>query len=134
MRAGKLVIVVAIALVVIAAAFGGYYYFYKNKQNSSEKMRQAVFLSNGQVYFGYVTGQNTSTVELEQIYYLKTQDLLQSNADNNSKKIALVKLGSELHGPTDKMKISLNQILYIESMRRDSKINQAIEKFNSQNQ
>src|SRR3989339_190500 len=40
---------------------------------------QAVFLSNGQVYFGKVTDANLQTLVLEDIYYLRSAGNLQTS-------------------------------------------------------
>ena len=43
--------------------------------------------------------------------------------------INLVKLGGELHGPVDEMKINRDQILLIEELRADSNLVKAIENY-----
>jgi len=93
---------------------------------------QAVFLSNGQVYFGKVTDANTQTLVLENIYYLRSAGNLQISEDKNSTttpatdNFSLVKLGNELHGPEDKMSINLSQVLFVEDLKPDSKVVEAI--------
>ena len=93
---------------------------------------QAVFLSNGQVYFGKVTDANNQTLVLENIYYLRSANNLQiSEAKDSSKtpetdNFSLVKLGNELHGPEDKMSINLSQVLFVEDLKYDSKVVEAI--------
>ncbi len=108
---------------------------YSSKQTS--RLRQAIFLTNGQVYFGYTKNYSDQMLELKEVYYLRTQDFLQPSSEQSDsedkKKISLVKLGSELHGPTDHMYINRDQIMFIEDMRQDSKINDAITKFIEKN-
>ncbi len=93
---------------------------------------QAVFLSNGQVYFGKVTDANNQTLVLENIYYLRSADNLQTSQAKNSTStpatdnFSLVKLGNELHGPEDKMSINLSQVLFVEDLKYDSKVVEAI--------
>jgi len=93
---------------------------------------QAVFLSNGQVYFGKVTDANIQTLVLENIYYLRsagnlqTSDVEDSTAASATDNFSLVKLGNELHGPEDKMSINLNQVLFVEDLKADSKVVEAI--------
>ena len=94
---------------------------------------QAVFLTNGQVYFGQVSDVNEQTLILENIYYLKTSQNLQTAegevaAEDN---FSLIKLGNEIHGPADKMSISLNQVLFVEDMQNDSKVVEAIMAYES---
>ncbi len=100
---------------------------------------QAVFLTNGQVYFGRLAGQDESTMTLKDIYYLQVvQPPLQGQqqagqqgaaAAQQQPQISLVKLGSELHGPVDEMHIYKNQVLFYEDMKDDGKVAQAIKDY-----
>jgi hypothetical protein len=90
---------------------------------------QAVFLNNGQVYFGKMGDPNGQFVSLTDIYYLKTEKALQQGASNEGPSISLVKLGNELHGPLDEMHINRDQILFWENMKSDSKVVQAIAQY-----
>lgn len=92
---------------------------------------QAVFLSNGQVYFGKVTDANSQTLVLENIYYLRSAGNLQVSEAKDSTaapadNFSLIKLGNELHGPEDKMSINLSQVLFTENLKADSKVVEAI--------
>lgn len=93
---------------------------------------QAVFLTNGQVYFGKVTDANSQTLVLEDIYYLRSAGNLQVSDAKDSittpamDNFSLVKLGNELHGPEDKMSINLSQVLFTEDLKDDSKVVEAI--------
>jgi len=115
---------------VLLAVFGSLWY-YENRIDGNEKEWQAVFLTNGQVYFGKVVKHNKVEMKIKEIYYLQvTQPLQQSDqgGDQASKQgeLSLVKLGNELHGPTDSMTINRDQILFIEDLKDDSKVVQAI--------
>lgn len=97
---------------------------------------QSVFLTNGQVYFGKIADINGQYVTLSDIYYLQvTQPPLQGSQQNNNQQsqqqpqVSLVKLGNELHGPVDEMKINRDQILFFEDMKDDSKVMQAIREY-----
>lgn len=99
---------------------------------------QAVFLSNGQVYFGHLKNQTKQYLVLTDVYYLVVdqQAKLQSpkEADVGQKddpKLTLVKLGKELHGPTDELKINRDHVLFYEEMKDDSKVVAAIKDFMS---
>ncbi|MBI5530206.1 MAG: hypothetical protein HY918_01770 [Candidatus Doudnabacteria bacterium] len=98
----------------------------------------AVFLTNGQVYFGKMTDAEGEYATLKDIYYLQVvqQPGLQGSGQTPEQQqqqtqpqISLVKLGNELHGPVDEMKISRNQILFFESMKEDSQVVQAIKNY-----
>lgn len=85
----------------------------------------AVFIDNGQVYFGKLTDQDGDMYGLENVFYLDTN---QKNPDG-SPGTALAKLGNEVHGPTDHMEINRDHILFIEQLKPDSKVMTAISDF-----
>jgi hypothetical protein len=97
---------------------------------------QAVFLTNGQVYFGKLSNTDTEWPVLESIYYLQvTQPPLQGSQENaqaqpaQQPQVSLVKLGQELHGPEDKMYIGKSQVLFWEPLKADSKVIEAIKSY-----
>jgi hypothetical protein len=135
-------LVVLIVVVVLglggagAWAAIGHKPFDENK-NINHNEYQALFLTNGQVYFGKLADLNHKFVTITDIYYLQVQQgdgSLQDasgNANSNSQ-VSLAKLGSELHGPEDKMAVSSDQVLFWENLKPDSKVVQAITKYQSQ--
>lgn len=88
---------------------------------------QAMFLTNGQVYFGHLKEVNRDYIKMGDIYYLQTSQQLQSSAKEQQQQITLIKLGNELHGPEDMMFIPKNQVVFWENMKSDSKVVQAID-------
>jgi len=99
---------------------------------------QAVFLTNGQVYFGKIAAHEGNYVELDDIYYLQVKPVLQQGDENNNEnanpkdqktELSLVKLGNELHGPLDRMMINRDQIVFIEDLKDDSKVSDAIRRY-----
>jgi hypothetical protein len=93
---------------------------------------QAVFMTNGQVYFGKLSDPTRSYAKLTDVYYLQVQQSVQPATDENeSSQVSLTKLGSELHGPTDKMHISRDQILFWENLKDDSTVVKAIKEYKS---
>lgn len=120
-----LITVILLAIIVVGVFFG-----LQRMRANREKIRQAVFLTNGQVYFGYVSCENCRTVKIKNIYYLQVQDLQPPKDEKQQQpQLSLVKLGNELHGPKDLMRINREHILFIEDMRDDSKVNGAIEDY-----
>ena len=88
---------------------------------------QAVFLSNNQVYFGKLYNAKSDMPTLKEIYYLQVTQVLQPKAPNApAQQINLVKLGGELHGPEDGMRINKSQILFVEDLKADSQVVSAI--------
>jgi len=92
---------------------------------------QAVFFSNGQVYFGKISESNQKYLTLVDIYYLRsnTSQIAQLFLGINNKDISLIKLGCELHGPEDKMIINRDKIDYWESLKNDSPTVKAIKEY-----
>ena len=76
---------------------------------------QALFLTNGQVYFGKIIGMTADTVTMKDIYYL------QQGVQNQEKKED-TKLGKELHGPEDVMYVERSQVLFWENLKDDSQV------------
>ena len=110
---------------------------------------QAVFLTNGQVYFGHVQDRNAQYLKLTDVYYLQSVAPLQAPqplSEEGKKKdgkdaapspqptqpeLTLVKLGQELHGPQDRMDINRDQVLFIEDLRDEGKVADAIKRYAS---
>lgn len=88
---------------------------------------QAVFLDQGQVYFGKVSSMSRNDLALTDIYYLqkdgKNAGLPKGDIPTS---FSLVKLGSEIHGPQDSMTISRSHITFTESLKDDAKVIEAI--------
>jgi hypothetical protein len=94
-----------------------------------DKQFQAVFLTNGQVYFGKVSNVDKSYVKITDIYYLQVQQTVQpkdNTAAANNQQVSLAKLGGELHGPEDVMYVSRQQVLFWENLKGDGKVAKAI--------
>lgn len=96
---------------------------------------QAVFFSNGQVYFGKLHASNGDYMRLTDIYYLQSQQSTDDKDSSNPQEtgtdqnnVQLVKLGDEIHGPEDEMIISKDQILFYENLKSDGKVAQSIQK------
>jgi hypothetical protein len=89
---------------------------------------QAVFLNNGQVYFGKVKTLNKQFVRMTSVYYLTQSG--QSGSSNYS----LVKLGcQQIHDPYDQMVVNRDQVTFWENLNADGKVVKSIEEFKKQN-
>lgn len=130
------VIVVSLALIV-ALAFGMFKFGTKSLVDTSKY--QAVFLQNGQVYFGHVSNIDNKYVQLKDIFYLQVQQQVQPDQQQagdtstpaSNQQISLAKLGNELHGPEDLMFISRDQIVFWENLKDDGQVVQAITDYNN---
>lgn len=125
------VVIVASILVVLAIAGSAFSNGTSPSTISLVKgdQYQAVFLSNGQVYFGKITGSDNRTLILEDIFYLQVEQQLQpeqADMQGGEPQVSLAKLGNELHGPEDQMFISMKEVVFWENLRDDGDVVTAI--------
>lgn len=120
----------------------------------------AVFLSNKQVYFGRLKDAESTFPTLTDVFYLRVtqtlapgtagsvQDVSVVKAGKDTKdktatpaaaaqqlknQLTLIKLGAEIHGPTDSIRINRDQILFVETLKDDSKVVKAINDYRQKN-
>jgi hypothetical protein len=129
-------LVLAVVVIVVLAVLGFLFRDKLGATKSNAKLSgyQAVFLTNGQVYFGNMTDKNDRYVTLKDIYYLQvnqSQQLQdgQQAAAQQQPELSLVKLGNELHGPDDIMHINRDQILFFEELKNDGRVAEAIKSY-----
>jgi hypothetical protein len=132
------ILIIAIILVGGWYAIGKYTNINLPGMSSSESAPSgwhAIFLSNGQVYFGQIDNIDGHDLILSDIYYLQVVDqpLQQSQGSdevidpaNPKQGLTLAKLGGELHGPTDRMVINRDHIMLTEELKADSNVVVAI--------
>jgi hypothetical protein len=87
---------------------------------------QAVFLSNGQVYFGKIENADSPYPLLKDVYYL----VRQTAKDSKEVKATLVKRVTDWHSP-DYTYINSNQIALMEPVSPSSKVAQLIKEAKS---
>ncbi len=125
----RFIILAAILLLVVISAATSYWLLIQPRQSSNY---QAVFLSNGQVYFGKLTRRLFAPAVLNDVYYLILRQPLQqqmreeNQEEQQSAGYTLIKLGKEIHGPRDEMRINPRHILFVEDLNPDGKVVQAI--------
>lgn len=126
--------IIIIAVIIIAGLWliSKYSRFNILNLNTTSNNWEAVFLTNGQVYFGKIAKETDDELILTDIYYLQITQPLQRSSDQNQptqaqNELALVKLGNELHGPKDMMYINKDHVLFTEDLKDDSKVIKAIE-------
>lgn len=136
----RFIISVAIAAAVIILIIGGLLVWSKGKGEATgidSSKYQAVFFTNGQVYFGKLTSLNDNYMKMTDIFYLQTQGQAESDDKNNPQEtstdqnssVQLIKLGNEVHGPEDEMIISRDQVLFYENLKNDGKVTQIIAQY-----
>jgi hypothetical protein len=87
---------------------------------------QAVFLTNGQMLFGRLSGLGSPYPVLTEIYYIQTQ----LGAEKKTVS-ALVRRGKESHAP-DRMVINAQHILLVEPVKPDSPVAKLIAELKKQ--
>ena len=140
----KLIITIVVVVVVVVACFYAINRLGAVSNLSGDAIAQvsndwqAIFLANGQVYFGKVKSASDKTVVLTDIYYLQvvTKPLQQTQTgqtaaanQQQTQELTLIKLGNEIHGPADKMIINRDQVLLTEKLKNDSRVVQAINNY-----
>lgn len=126
-----LAIIVAAIAVTLSMAFNVYKSF-NTKSLVKDDKYQAVFLDNGQVYFGRLASVNNDYVRLTDIYYLQVEQAVQPDQQKPGEtaeaqqKISLAKLGNELHGPEDEMFILRAKVVFWENLKDDGQVTKAI--------
>jgi len=129
-KKGKPWLWIVFFLVLVAVVGVGWYYLNVRSATSTEEVAinsgdyQAVFLDNGQVYFGKLEQSRGEFYLLTDVFYLQSGVSVEQTTN-----LALTKLGSEAHGPEDQMQINKDHILFIEDMKDDSKVIQAIQQY-----
>lgn len=129
----------AIVIIVIVLSVGGWFAWSNTRGAATNAIDtskyQAVFFTNGQVYFGKLQLAGGDYMKLTDIYYLQNNQQSategedannpqQASTDQNN--VQLIKLGDEIHGPEDEMMISKDQVLFYENLKTDGKVAQSI--------
>jgi hypothetical protein len=86
---------------------------------------QAVFLSNGQVYFGHLTVASEEFYELREAFYIRESPPAQEGQPPTREVRAL---SSEFHQPENRMLIRKDEVLLVENLLPDSDVAEAIER------
>lgn len=126
-----------VAVIVIAVALGAWVLISnltgaKNQPTGIDSSRfQAVFLTNGQVYFGKLEAFNDNSFKITQVYYPQSDSTETTGTDTATNtdaqtSIKLIRLGDEVHGPDNEMFLTKSQLLYYENLKADSKVSQLI--------
>jgi hypothetical protein len=124
----------AAILLALLILLGWFVYRSSTAANIDTSKYQAVFFTNGQVYFGKLKSVNSGYMKLTDIYYLQAQST-ENESENpqetssKSSDVQLIKLGNEVHGPEDEMIISKDQILFFENLKGNGKVTDSIKQY-----
>lgn len=128
---------VIIAVVALALAAGGWVAWQKLAPADSgieSSKYQAVFFTDGQIYYGKLTVLNDRQYKLTDVFYILSQNENKTaNADGETAETQnnaqLIKMGNELHGPEDAMMINRDHVLFYENLKPDGKVTQTINQY-----
>ena len=81
---------------------------------------QAVFLANGQTYFGRYYDRIGAYAKIEDVYYLQQVDATDTTAASTK----IIRRGTELHAPGPRMLVPKSAILFVEDLSDASPIGQ----------
>jgi hypothetical protein len=114
-----------IALLVFVLAFFFTQWWDFTVPSVGRAQYQAVFLANGQKYFGRYYDRLGAYAKIEDVYYLQQVQGSDPNAAPDTK---LLRRGLELHEPTSRMLIPKSAILFVEDLTDASPIAQFMQR------
>lgn len=110
--------VLVVALLIGIAVFRGSTIV---SQAPNKDRQQAIFLTNGQVYFGKLSGLGSAYVTISDVYQVQQQAAGASPSPAPGG-LSLVARTSALHGPEPQMSVASDQILFYEDLKDDSEV------------
>lgn len=124
MRIEVFTVLLGVALLLVAVAlYAGLASPGSESKEINSKEYQAVFLSNGQVYFGKITDLNNKYLVLKSIFYIENNNNSSNTTQTQNSNYTLRKLGTtELHAPQDKMVINRDTITFWENLKDSSQV------------
>ncbi len=117
------VAVLGIALLLALVVFRGSDVVSKTPD---KKRFQAVFLTNGDIYFGKIKDINSSFISLDNVYYIRAGGGASPSPSPGGANLQLVARGKEIHGPIGQMQISSQNVIFWENLKTDSKVVEGI--------
>ena len=114
----------AAGLVAFAAAFAFVQWWDLTLPSLGGATYQAVFLANGQTYFGRYRDRLGPYAKLESVYYIQQNPPAEPGQPPESK---VVRRGEELHAPPGVMLVPKGSVLFVEDLRDDSPVVRFIE-------
>ena len=89
----------------------------------------AVFLTNGQVFFGTIRHEDDENLLMDNVYYLQLVNPTTGTATDTAAQptTKLVKKGDEPYGPQNSIRVNRQQVSVIEELRSDSQVLQQIQ-------
>lgn len=123
-------VAIAIGVLVIAMLIGTAVLRGNNVVNKvpDKNKFQAIFLTNGQTFFGKMTGLGSAYVTISDAYRIQQATASPTPGDTAAPQFSLVDTEKSLEGPEDTLQLASSQILFWENLKDDSKVVDAIKK------
>lgn len=113
---------IAVAVVVFVLTFAAVRWWDFTLPAIGRQTYQAVFLANGQTYFGRYYDRIGPYVKIVDPFYI--QQLSEPGDPSAAPQSRVVRRGGELHGPLGQMLIPRTSLLFVEDLAPDSPIAQ----------
>jgi hypothetical protein len=125
MRNGARARWIVLGLVVFLAVFALVRWWDFTIPSAGGARYQAVFLVNGQTYFGHYLDRLGPYVKIENAFYITQAPTTDEGQTPDSR---IVRRGNELHRPLPYVLIPKSAILFVEDLRADSQVAQFMER------
>ncbi len=120
-------IIILLAIILIGLVV---YFLFFNKNNEANDANSlnwySVKLVDGEIFYGQIKDIASDPVIIKNVYYNYDQQKDGSDEVNATDSLRLVKRGKETHGPDGTLNVVRMQILYMEPLKKDSKVLEAI--------
>lgn len=100
----------------------GYYFAHTKKIVAQTSDWYAIKLVNNEMYFGQVADIKADPLAIKNVYY----NYQGKDETDQSSNLRLVKRGKESYGPSGEMLVVRSQVVYIEPLKNNSKVLEAI--------
>lgn len=124
MKKRSIAIRIVVTLVVVAGVFT-FVRWWDFTTPTFGARYQAVFLVNGQTYFGHYLDRLGPYVKVENAFYIQQQPTAEEGQTPESR---IIRRGSELHQPLPFVLIPKSAILFVEDLRQDSQVAQFMDR------
>lgn len=111
-------------IAAIVLIFLAYFLFFNNEKKVVNNW-YSVKLVNNDIFYGKISDTKADPIVISDVYYNYDQ-LNKEKAGSDSANLRLVKRGKETHGPEGTMSIVRVQVLYMELLKDDSRVLEAI--------
>jgi hypothetical protein len=131
--------VFAAVFMIAAIGIGGYFFFGRKGEVKGVEEKGAaagpatawylVKLTDNEIFYGQIGDLASNPLKVENVYYNYDKDKPDDPAAEAPAGLRLVKRGKEAHGPSGEIVVFQSQVVYLEPLRDDSKVLNAIKEY-----